>query len=65
MKQMMFGGIPKKTIDPDDLTVNYDRRAGKLVVRTEDCRIVFQGIMNRQAGYLERVINILSKENPK
>ena len=65
MKQMMFGGIPKETFDPDSIKVNYDRRVGKLVVRTDDYRIVFQGIMNRQSGYLERVINILSKENPK
>ena len=35
------------------------------MVRNKDFRIVFLGIVNRDASYLERVLNILSKERPK
>ena len=35
------------------------------MLRNNDFRIVFLGIANRDASYLERVLNILSKESPK
>ena len=35
------------------------------MLRNNDFRIVFLGIANRDASYLERVLNILSKERPK
>ena len=41
MKQMIFGGIPKETFDPDSVKITYDRRAGRLMIRNEDFRVVF------------------------
>ena len=48
--------------------IYYDRRRNKLTVRVDvdqkSCRVVFQGINDRDASHLERLIELLDKENP-
>ena len=47
----------------------YDRRRGKVTIRIEldgakQCRVVFQSINNREGSHLERLIDLINKENP-
>ena len=64
VKDLLFNGLPKETINPDDFRVSYDRRTQRIVLRTEACRVVFLGIENRNPVYLERVLDILDRERP-
>ena len=49
-------------------TIFYDRRLNKvslrIVIGGKECRVVFQGLKNRDASGMEKILDTLGKEAP-